>query len=442
MRPLATVDGKLKTALSAAKFRLSMDLPYLARMAALLNLIWTDDVPTAAVRADGLMGFNPKFAAELLAEPNGQGKLFTVYLHEIWHLILRHGKRCEALGVLPEQFDLWNLACDAALNQSLAEMGCKFPTGKNAGCFPEIMPNVPGWALGLPLGKTAEWYFAQLVQGKGNKPQPGSGRAMSGACGDGVTQSQAELGQGDGSDGTKGKFSPEEIAEAGRAALSAIKAAAESGKLEGMLKGNLPAGLRLEIDAMMTPPKVPWQEILRRELAMGLERRAGMGDYVYGLPNRKQASFGWGDDCAIMAGPTDYQIDLAIIMDLSGSMTGGPMRDAAIEAGGIIMEFGPTRVIVADAAVHGDRRVHNTAELLDMMAGGGGTDMTPAFDLLRNAEQPPTLAICMTDGMIGSSGPEPAFPVIWCLTSNYESDVKCWGEIVHIHEEHKTGDGD
>ena len=442
MKELATVDLKLTKALGALKFQLTIDFPYLARLASLLRIIWSEECQTACVRADGLMAFNPAFALKILAEANGIQKLYTVYLHELWHLVLRHGRRCQELGILADLFPLWNIACDAALNQSLHEMGRVFPESA-PGIFPMKISGVPGTGLGLEVGKTAEWYFSRLLQNP-PPPQPSGGGVMSGDCGDGVSQDKPSPGDGEGSgeagQPSKGNFSAEEIGEAARSALSSIRAAAENGKLEGLLKGNMPAGLQIEMDRLSRPAKVPWQEILRRELSMGCERRAGMADFVFGELSRKQAGVGWGDGCPILPGPTDYVVDIAIILDCSGSMMGTPLEEAVVEACGIVQEFGQVRVLVADTEVYNDHKVSSSQEILDMLRGGGGTDMTPAFSKLIEGDPQPTIAVCITDGYIGSSGPEPEFPVVWCLTTQYETDVKCWGEIVKIHAARQPGE--
>ena len=442
--PSETVDPKLIKALGAMKFQLPGDFPYLSRLAALLVVRFSSEIGTACVYPDGLTLFNPEWSLKILAEPAGIQKLYTVYLHELWHLVLRHGKRREEMGVLDEQIRHWQLACDAALNQSLHEMGRPFPATA-PGCFPKLIPNVPGFELGLEVGKTAEWYFAQLLKMAPPPPPSGGYGAMAGDCGEGVEKSKGGSSPGDEDgkpEGMKGNFSPEEIGESARAALSQIKADAEAGQLKGLLKGSMPAGLAIEIDRCSAPARVPWQEILRRELSMGLERRAGMADFVFGIISRKQAGVGWGDGCPILPGPTDYEVDIAIILDCSGSMMGQPLIDAVVEACGIVREFGPVRVLVADTEVHQDKKVSSADEIVAMLQGGGGTAMQPGFDRLNASPTKPTVAVCITDGYIGSSGPEPEYPVVWCLTTNYTNDVKCWGEIVQIFDpDAKTDEG-
>src|SRR6476661_233514 len=73
-------------------------------------------------------------------------------LHECGHLFRDHAARADTSGVRDGEHTAWNIAADAMLNLDLVQAGCRTLGQKG------ILPA----KLGLPDGRTTEWYFDQL----------------------------------------------------------------------------------------------------------------------------------------------------------------------------------------------------------------------------------------------------------------------------------------
>src|SRR6478752_953475 len=73
-------------------------------------------------------------------------------LHECGHLFRDHAARADARNVRDGEHTTWNIAADAMLNLDLVQAGCRTLGQKG------IVPA----KLGLPDGRTTEWYFDQL----------------------------------------------------------------------------------------------------------------------------------------------------------------------------------------------------------------------------------------------------------------------------------------
>jgi len=144
--------------------RLLVDEPFFAALSRRINKKASGALPTAGVRVtdDGHfeMLYNPAFFAKL---PDNQRA--GVLKHEFYHLVFEH-----VTGRLPDggMSKLWNIATDLAINSHLK------------GELPEMccMPGVGPFA-DLPLGKSAEYYFAALKkeqeEGEGEPGEPGEG---------------------------------------------------------------------------------------------------------------------------------------------------------------------------------------------------------------------------------------------------------------------------
>ena len=108
-------------------------------------------IQTMAVDKHWRLYFDPVFI-----ESESVDDLAGVILHETCHLLLRHHARAKGCGLTsPSQHELWNIACDYAVNSMLKAASVKLPKG----CLDAT-------ASGLPDNKASEWYYRELMQSK------------------------------------------------------------------------------------------------------------------------------------------------------------------------------------------------------------------------------------------------------------------------------------
>jgi len=88
-------------------------------------------------------------------------------------------------------------------------------------------------------------------------------------------------------------------------------------------------------------------------------------------------------------------------------------------------------VIVCDAAIHVDVEVVDAGEI--KMAGGGGSDFCPVFELL-DEEGFDGAVVAFTDGMISvpENMPLNLQGVLWITGENYKAPTQAWGEHIAV----------
>ena len=164
-------------------YRLLMDEPFFAALSRKIEKRACSSIGTAGVRVDPdtaqfEMAYNPEWFASLPEE-----QVRGVLKHEFYHLIFEHVTSRRPEGV---SHKLWNICADLSINSHLIgeipENGC-----------------IPGQAGSpfedLPVGESAEWYLAKLIEQGKTKKQAGEGESGEGESGEG------QPGEGDPSDG-------------------------------------------------------------------------------------------------------------------------------------------------------------------------------------------------------------------------------------------------
>jgi predicted metal-dependent peptidase len=176
--------------------------------------------------------------------------------------------------------------------------------------------------------------------------------------------------------------------------------------------------------------KVDWRDVLSKWLG---EKGINL-DFTYRRPSRRSESCG-----AYMPSYQRYGIDdVVVLWDTSGSMNG---RETAIlsEIAAICDDLGLViRVICIDTQIHTD--THDVKSAIDMagkVKGGGGSDFTPAFDLLED-EQYQGVVVAFTDGYIGVPDTKPPLikDVLWCIEPRCDTDPTGgrWGDVLKMED--------
>lgn len=183
----------------------------------------------------------------------------------------------------------------------------------------------------------------------------------------------------------------------------AIQDAVEQGQ------GNIPAGWKTWAEQELTPPQVRWQDQVARIVRWAYAYVAGMIDYRYDRPSRRQACFGYGAGSPVMPRMVKPKPEVMFVADTSGSMTGRTtMRVVASETQGVLQAIGEGMTFGAcDAAMQTMKRVQSIEDCLQNWKGGGGTSFVPIFEAVKKMRRKPQLLIIATD----SFGDAPAQPV-------------------------------
>ena len=182
--------------------------------------------------------------------------------------------------------------------------------------------------------------------------------------------------------------------------------------------GNLPAGVKRLIQDL-TEPQMNWRELLRMQLESTIK-----SDFTWQRPSRRS----WHMD-AIMPGMFNKDmIDIAVAIDMSGSISDAQGRDFLAEIAGIMEQFESYRIHVFcfDTEVYGAQQFdsENLDDIREYeLKGGGGTDFECIFRYLKDEEIEPRRLVVFTDGYpFGSWGDANYCDTVWVIHGNPNPD--------------------
>ena len=240
--------------------RLLMKEPFFAALSRRIDKRASSALPTAGVRvnpdsAQFEMLYNPDFFAKLTDDEKTD-----VLKHEFYHIIFEHvtGDRFQSFADMPPaDCRRHNIAMDLAINSHLSNLP--------EGC---CKPGIEGPFAGLPSGKTAEWYLANLPENENEGEGEGEGEGDGdGQPGEGNGQGQPGEGNGSGSGGEQfddhsmwgGDAEANDIAK--ERLKDVMKKASEEASRSGGW-GTVPADVRKDILDRLSA-KIDWRKVLR-----------------------------------------------------------------------------------------------------------------------------------------------------------------------------------
>lgn len=390
-------------------------------------------VGTMAMTKTGILLVDPQFLLDLTAPQAGE-----VVSHELLHLLRRH---CERMDAIPQvNREVAGVAVDCEINDDLQE---------------DLLPADPCLPkkFGLKNGQMAEEYYDALLKqaqqqakagggskdGEGEEDKDGKGNGKAdvarGRCGSGSGGPPVD-GEPEGAAGAK----PRSAADLDRIRRDVAEAIQQHVAQKG--RGSVPGGLLVWAESELQPPKVRWQDQLRRAIRAGVATIAGRVDYTRTRFSRRQAALGavatgLGGSAPLMPALCAPRPRVAFGVDTSGSMGQEELRRAVSEAQGCLRAMGtPITFLACDAAVHGvPREIKTAAELVANLRGGGGTDFCPIFEAVEALRPKVDLFVFVTDGQ----GPAPAeaprgFESIWVLVGEYATAPCTWGRQITIKD--------
>jgi predicted metal-dependent peptidase len=422
--PVVTGEDLTKAArcISVARMIAMKKAPYFAVALQHTTQAPAIEIPTVAITPDVRIYYNPLWVQSISLP-----ELAGVLVHELHHVIRDHAGRADSMGIKDAHRKLWNIAGDLEINDDLEKGGWKLPEG---GMVPE--------KFGMDPGQVAEKYFIELLKiAKKNgldDPKLQSQGVGAGQCGSGA--GNPTEGEGDAHKRVSKDLGDNE-ADGGTSDLRMEKMRKDvANEIQGSGKhaGSIPAGLKRWADDMLKAPTIPWQQRLARVARHVVTYQSGMDDYWYGAPSRRQAAVGFGHGKPVLASMYEQKVEVAFVLDTSGSMGQDGLSSAMSEAHGVFQAAGAqVTFISADAAVHSFKRVRSVKEAVSLIRGGGGTDFIPAFEKLARSRPRPNVIVYATDGYGRAPDVEPAWcSTIWLLVGQYTQTPAPWGRTIKV----------
>ena len=391
------LDRVVREKLISARVGLLLKASFFGNLATRLKLINADEWCATAATDGRNFYYNSRFIEMLRPK-----EIEFLFGHEVLHCVYDHfGRRGD------RDPQLWNIANDYCVNGDLVK--------HNVG---EKITSVPCLYDRKYDGMSSEEVYDALYE-KVEKIDIGSL----------LDQMIDEHLDGDGDEDGEGKGRPKLSAEDKQAIKDEIKEAmlAAAATVDGA--GNLPLGVKRLIQ-QLTEPQLNWREILRMNLESTIK-----SDYTWMRASRK----GWHMDAVMPGQKPDEMIDIAVMLDASGSISQDMLKDFLSEIQGIMDSFPSYKIHV----VTFDTDCYNPAQYdsdnLDSMIdyevkGGGGTDFDCMFTYLKEQEITPRRLIVFTDGYpFGSWGDAEYCDTTWILHGT-TTIVPPWGTHAYYDE--------
>ena len=390
-----------------ARVGLLLRHPFFGNMATRLIIKEASDwCPTAATDGRHLYYSVPFFAKM------DNKEIEFVIAHEILHCVFDHMTRRE-----DRDPQIHNIAADYIVNNTLVRDGIgekpkdipifqdfKYEGWTSESVYDEIYKKYDEEEL-KQLGKLLDEHIDWDKDSEGNSPAPSKNGKKQGG---------------------KPAYSKEELQKIRDEIKENMLGAAQAAGA-----GNLPAEIERMIKEL-TEPKMNWREILRQQIQSTIKN-----DFTFQRPSRKAWHTG-----AILPGMNyDQTIDIAIAIDMSGSIGNEQGADFLGEIQGIMQEYQDYNIKVwcFDTKVYNeaDFTADNGTELADYkLMGGGGTDFMCNWDYMKEQGIEPKRFIMFTDGMPWDSWGDPDYcDTVFVIHSHYDKNTESpFGVSVHYED--------
>ena len=343
--------------ITQSRVRLLLTKPFFGQLAVRLKIEDASDyMPTAATDGRRFL-FNREFVNSLTDE-----MLDFLVGHEVLHCVFDH---MQARGDRKPM--LYNAAADYNINMTLVEQNIGKPITED---------KLQGGKICLDWkysGKNSYEIYDDLLKNQED------------AKGMDVHMNEIEPGEDGEGEGQNVEMSEEEkkmlADEIKQATIQAAQAAGEG----------VPDSIKRMISELVAP-KMDWREILRTQLESSIK-----SDFTFMRPSKRSGE-------VIFPGMNkDEQLDIAVALDTSGSISPVMLRDFLSEVQGIMDQYQSYKVHVfqfdtgvygADTFTSDDGRSMNEYEL----KGGGGTDFDVVFNYMEEYSIEPDQLVMFTDG--------------------------------------------
>jgi len=399
--------------LTTARVGLLLKTPFFGNMATRMKIINADEWCQTAATDGRNFYYNTDFIKKLSTK-----KLEFLFAHEIGHCVFDHFGRAGS-----RNRQLCNISQDFAINQILKD--------EKIG---EVIDEVPICLDDKYRGLAWEEIYDQLYEKAEKISMEDLLDQLGDTLDDHINEDGNQSKDGKDKDGKKSKkpvISKDELQKIKDEIKEAmIQSAAAAGA------GKTPAAIQRLIKDL-TEPKMNWREVLRMNIQSIIRN-----DYSFTRPSRK----GWGTGAILPGLKNDDTIDVAIAVDMSGSIGMEDAKTFFSEIKGIMDQYEDFNIKVwcfdTEIYNYAEFSQDNVDELLDYEPkGGGGTEFMVNWDFMKEQGIEPKKFIMFTDGYPwGSWGDENYCDTLFIVKGNeraespfgqtviYEKDAALHGE--------------
>ena len=396
-----------------ARIGLLLRHPFFGNMATRLRILAADDwLPTAAVDGRNLY-FNTQFFNAM-----NNKEIEFVVAHEILHMVFDHLDRREDRHPV-----IFNISADYIVNNTLVRdrIGTK---PSIVDCFQDF--KYDGWTseevyddIYEQAKKNGEEFLEQLGELLDEHLDPEEGD-------EGSAGQETEDSNGNAVSKSKPKYSKEEIKQIKDEIKENMISAAQSAGA-----GNVPGAVQ-RIIKELTEPKMNWRQILRQQIQSTIK-----SDFTFSRPSRK----GWHTGAILPGMNFQDTIDIAVCIDMSGSIGESQGRDFLSEVKGIMEEYKDYKIKVwcFDTEVYNEQdfSAENGEDISEYeIYGGGGTDFMANWTYMKEQDYVPKKLIMFTDGYAWDSWGDPDYcDTVFVIHSNRDKGLQApFGQTAHYDE--------
>jgi len=395
----ASEKSKILDKLITARVGLLLRHPFFGNLATRMKLIDASDwCPTLATDGRNFY-YNNDFVYKLKPKEAEFG-----FAHEVLHNVFDHmGRRDHRDPVIS------NISADYAANQILKDEG---------------IGEVPSWIKIYQDNKYRGWSYEQIYEELESKATKIDLSTL-GELLDEHLDGEGDDGDEDENGNKNGSGRPKLTAEEKKAIKDEIKEAMVAAA-QAAGAGRVPAGVQRLIQTF-TEPKMDWRQMLRMNIQSIIK-----SNFSFARPNRKSQHCG-----AILPGLMNEEtIDVAVAIDMSGSISDKMANDFISEVKGIMDEYVDFKLDLwcFDTAVYGYQQFtgDNADEIMEYKCkGGGGTDFDVNYEFMKENDINPKRFIMFTDGYpCGSWGDEDYCESLFIVHGN-DKIISPFGQTAH-----------
>ena len=339
-----------------ARVGLLLRHPFFGNMATRLKVIDASDWCKTAATDGRHLFYSREFFEKLTTK-----QVEFVVAHEILHNVFDHMGRREGRDA-----KIFNIAADYCVNGQLVRDR-----------IGEQPPEIKIFHDPVHYGKGAEQIYDEIYDQMDDEQLEALGELL-----DEHIDWEKEGGEG------RPKYSKEELKQIRDEIREATMQAANAAGA-----GNVPASVARMIKEL-TEPKMNWRELLRQQIQSTIRN-----DYSFSRPSRK----GWHTGAVLPGMKFNETIDIAVSLDMSGSITDEMGKDFISELKGIMDEYKEYNIKLwcFDTKVYNEQDfdAFSGQDIYDYeIMGGGGTDFMCNWEYMKEHDINPKKFIMFTDG--------------------------------------------